>query len=71
MTRKYPNIFAECARRNLLQTDLACSLGVSTKTLNNWQAGRTEIPASALMKMALMWNVSTDYILGMEKPESA
>lgn len=62
---KYPNIAAECARSNMSQNDLAVHLGVSLKTVNNWQADRSEIPASAIVSMAKLWNVSSDYLLGL------
>ena len=63
---KYPNICAECARENISQEQLAQRLGVSNKTIYNWQSGATEIPASALVAMARMWNVSSDYLLGIK-----
>lgn len=62
---KYPNIAAECSRADLSMADLAAQLGVSRKTVANWQAGRTEIPASAIITMARMWNVTSDYLLGI------
>ena len=64
---KYPNIAAECSRADLSMSDLATHLGVSRKTITNWQTGRTEIPASAIIAMAKMWNVSSDYLLGIRK----
>lgn len=67
MTRvvKYPNISAECARYNLTQSDLAERLGVTRQTVQNWQIGKSEIPASAIVSMAKMWSVSSDYLLGL------
>ena len=63
---KYPNIAAECSRAELSMNDLAVKLGVSRKTVTNWQSGKTEIPAAAIVTMAKMWNVSTDYLLGVQ-----
>ena len=64
---KYPSINAECARMSLTRSELAQSLGVTRSTLASWQAGKTEIPASAIIAMARMWNVSADYILGLTR----
>ena len=64
---KYPSINAECARMNLSRSELARMLGVTRKTFANWQSGKTEIPASAIIAMAEMWNVSADYILGLTR----
>lgn len=63
---KYPNIAAECSRADMSMNDLAVKLNVSRKTVTNWQAGKTEIPASAIVTMAKMWNVSSDYLLGIQ-----
>lgn len=58
----YPNIAAERARRGMSQEEFAAALGVTRKTLYNWEtAGR--IPAAALDKMADMFGVSVDYLL--------
>lgn len=63
----YPNIDAERARSNMTQEELARELGISLKTLQNWITGKTAIPCTALKKMSLLWNVSTDYLLGLRK----
>ena len=62
----YPNIDAERARNGMTQEELAKKLGVSLKTLRNWISGKTAIPCTALKAMAKMWNVTTDYLLGMQ-----
>ena len=62
----YPNIAAERARRGLSNADLAAKLGVSRKTIYNWEnSGR--IPAAALNKMADIFGVSVDYLLTTNK----
>lgn len=63
--KMYPNIDAERARNNLTQEDLATLLGISLKTFQNWISGKTAIPCTALIKMAGLWGVSTDYLLGL------
>lgn len=64
---KYPNISAELSRADMTMTDLAAKLGVSRKTVSNWQDGKSEIPASAIITMARMWRVSSDYLLGLRQ----
>lgn len=61
---RYKNIEAERARNGMTREKLATSLGVSVSTLKNWQNGKTEIPASKIIVMANLFNVSTDYLLG-------
>lgn len=59
---KYPNIAAERARSGMTMDQLAETLGVTRKTIYNWQnAGK--IPMSALVKMADLWHCSIDYLV--------
>lgn len=60
---KYPNIEAERARRGMSAEDLAQELGVGRKTLYNWTQNGN-IPASALVRMADLFQCSVDYLLG-------
>ena len=57
------NINAEIARHNTNQEELAEKLGVSRRTLYSWISETTELPSSALVRMAIMWNCTTDYLL--------
>lgn len=59
----YPNIEAERARAGMTKASMATAIGVSTETLKNWQNNRTEIPASKIVALANLFNVSTDYLL--------
>lgn len=65
----FPNIKAEIARNDMNYRSTAAELGVSVNTLKNWLSGRTEIPASKILKMARLFNCRTDYLLGYEKCE--
>lgn len=65
---KYPNIEAERARRGLSNDALSEQLGVTRKTLFSWMA-KGNIPVSALIKMADIFNCSIDYLLGRVIPQ--
>ena len=66
-----PIIEAERIKRQISRDDLAKALGVSRRTISNWQNGSTELPLSKLLSMAQMWNCSTDYLLGLDSQDSA
>lgn len=63
----YRSIEAERARNGLSKEELACRVGVSVKTYYNWLNGINPIPSTALIKMADMFGVDIDYLLGREK----
>lgn len=64
----FPNIDAERGRNNLSKAALARELGVSYSTFKSWMTGKTEIPASKIIAMTRLFNVSADYLLGLETP---
>ena len=51
--------------RHLHQTDVAKALGVSREVLNHWESGTRQIKVENLRKLALYYNVSADYLLGL------
>ena len=59
----YPNIAAERARIGMTKTELAKKLGVSEKTLYNWER-KGGFPLSALITMSDMFCCSVDYLIG-------
>lgn len=61
----FPNIKAELGRRDMTMVDLAEYLKVNRKTVYKWMHGISEIPASAITKMAALFNCTTDYLLGI------
>ena len=61
---RYPNIETERIRNKMGKVKFARSIGSSPTTVKNWQNGKTEIPASKIIVMANLFNVSTDYLLG-------
>lgn len=66
-----PIIEAERIKRQMSRDDFANALGVSRRTISNWQNGTTELPLSKLLIIARMWNCSTDYLLGLVQQTSA
>ena len=62
----YPNIAAERAKRRMSVDALAENLGVTRKTIYNWEtAGK--IPQAALEKMCDLFGCSMDYLLETEE----
>lgn len=59
----YPNIEAERARNGMTKESLSEALGVNRKTYYNWVT-KGNIPKEKLEKMADLFNVSLDYLLG-------
>lgn len=64
----FPNIAAERAKRKMSVDALAEKLGVTRKTVYNWEnSGR--IPDIALEKMAKIFGCSIDYLLDTGEEE--
>lgn len=61
----YPNIEAERARLGITKSELSNRIGVTPKTLVNWQSGKTPIPTSALIAMRKLFKCKIDYLLGV------
>ena len=51
---------------NLTQHSLAVEIGVSQKAIDFWEKDINEPKASHIIKLASFFNVSTDYLLGLE-----
>ena len=62
---KLPNIEAERIKHRMSKVDLATTLGVSVRTVRNWQSGATEMPLSKLVTLSQLWGLSIDYLLGL------
>lgn len=58
----YPNIAAERAKRRMSLDAMAVELGVTRKTIYNWETSGN-IPQSALEKMSDLFGCSIDYLL--------
>lgn len=66
---RYPNIAAERARLGLSQEALANKVGVTRKTIYNWE-NVGNIPASGVAKLADFFGVKADYLLGLAEHRS-
>lgn len=51
--------------RDLKQKQLAELLNCSQQVYSNYELGQRDIPTDVLIKLALYYNVSVDYILGL------
>lgn len=51
--------------RDLKQRQLAEFLNCSQQVYSNYELGQRDIPTDVLIKLALFYNVSVDYILGL------
>lgn len=59
------NIEAERARLGLTKEKLSDALGISQNSYVAYVQGKRPIPSSTLVRMAQLFKVSTDYLLGL------
>jgi len=52
------------AQRNIMQKDIAASLGMSLRTYQRYEYGQVEPKLSTLIKIADFYGVSLDYLAG-------
>lgn len=53
--------------RDLLQADIANMLNISQSNYSKYELEKINIPIDVLKKLAIYYNISTDYILGLIK----
>ena len=61
----YPKIKDLREDHDLKQREIATYLNCSQRTYSNYELGQRDIPTDILIKLALFYNVSVDYLLGM------
>jgi transcriptional regulator with XRE-family HTH domain len=61
----FGNMEIERERQKMSIEYVAEILGVSASIYEGWLEGRTEIPCTAIAKLARLWGVSSDYLLGL------
>lgn len=50
---------------DLTQAQVAEVLGIDQRVYSNYEIGKREIPVHLLIKLSKMYEVSTDYLLGL------
>ncbi len=63
----YPRIRDLREDRDYKQRELAEYLNCSQQVYSNYELGERDIPTDILIKLSNLYNVSTDYILGLTK----
>lgn len=57
--------------REMPRTDLASKCGVSERTVQRWEEGTTGIPDTQKRKLAELFEVSVEYLLGWDSEKAA
>lgn len=60
-----PIIEAERIKHGWSREEMATCLGVTRRTIQNWQNGTTQIPLSKILMLTSIWGCSADYLLGL------
>ena len=63
--RYYPRLRDLREDHDLTQTKLAKLIGMSQTGYSKYETGENDVPTSILIKLALLYNTSIDYILGL------
>lgn len=61
----FENMEIERVRHKMSLEYVAEVLEVSVFTYEGWLAGKAEIPGTAIVRLARLWGVSSDYLLGL------
>ncbi len=59
-------IFELRKEAGISQAQLANEIGVSQRAISLWETGANEPKATYIYKLAVFFNVSSDYLLGLE-----
>lgn len=51
--------------RDLKQREIAAYLNCSQRVYSNYELGQRDIPTDVLIRLAQLYDVSTDYLLGL------
>lgn len=51
---------------HMTQDDLALKIGVKRHTVCDWESGRTEPNIACLKKLASLFNITVDFLLGLD-----
>lgn len=61
----YPRIRDLREDADMNQTAIAAYLGMSQTGYSKYETGENDIPTAVLIKLAKLYHVSTDYLLGL------
>lgn len=61
----FENMEAERERHKMSREYVAEVLEVSVSAYEEWLVGKTEIPGTVIVRLARLWGVSSDYLLGL------
>lgn len=62
---RYERLRSIRINRDLPQTQVAKRLNIAQNTLSQYEAGLRNVPNEVLIAMALLYETSTDYLLGL------
>ncbi len=61
----YPRLKDLREDNDMVQKQVAAFLGIDQRVYSTYETGKREIPARYVVKLAELYNTSTDYILGV------
>lgn len=62
---RYPRL-KDCREdRDLTQTQIGEILGIDQRVYSTYETGKRQIPVNYLMKLALLYKTSLDYLVGL------
>ena len=67
MTNCYPRIRDLREDHDLTQAKVAAYLGMKQSQYSRYERGLRDIPSDILIRLAALYNTSTDYLLGLTK----
>lgn len=53
--------------KNMTQTELAKKLNITRSSVNAWEMGISTPSTAYLVELSMLFHVSTDYLLGLDK----
>jgi len=62
------NLRAARKAKGLTQAEVAKAIGLTQNGYSYWENGKSKIDREQLLKLATLFDVSTDYLLGKETP---
>lgn len=68
---KENRIGAERVRLGFTQEELGKKLGVTAKSVSQWETGRSACPAKRLVDMSHLFACTTDWLLGLSDKRTA